>query len=83
MPINLHDRDCEEEKESEEEKKLIKYNKLFKDLGYEKSHRLVMYYQKKVLDFGDDFNNPKRLIFMKTLKEMKEPYERIFKKDII
>ena len=72
----------DEEKECKDTP-LIKYEKLFKDLGYEKSHKLVLYYQKKVIDFGDDFKNPKRLIFMNTLKDMKEPYEKIFKKDII
>ena len=82
MPIYYHDRDCDEEKECEETP-VIKYEKLFKDLGYEKSHKLVMYYQMKVMSFGDDFNNQKRLVFMKTLKEMKEPYEKIFKKSII
>lgn len=80
------DVDEDEKKESEEDIKERIFNdylELFTKLGYEKSYKLVNYYQMKILKYQRDYKNPERKKLISKLKEMRSPYMKVFKKDII
>ena len=57
------------------------YYGLFMKIGEKKSKKMVHYLMGKILRFGNDYNNPQRLMEMDRLKDMKDPYKRAFNKD--
>ncbi len=59
------------------------YEELFKKLRFYKSKKLVYHLMDKVVLFGLDYKNPKRLKLMRQLTTMKKPYKKVFGKDFI
>ncbi len=82
--VDLREREEEERKKNEEKNEKYfnenyeKYVMLFAHLGKEKSKQLVFTLMDKVMMFGRQYRNPKRLHLMKQLKDMKEPYKKVF-----
>ncbi len=69
----------EEEKELDENN----YEELFTNIGYKRSKKLIDYLMMKVMKFDKDYTNPKRLYLIEQLKDMREPFNKIFNRDFI
>lgn len=71
------------DEEKEDLSEYYRLVKMFEDLGLQKSNKLVFYYQKKILDFGENYKDPKRKEYVSKLKEMIKPYKKVFGKSFI
>ena len=60
-----------------------RYIKLFHHLGKPKSKILISSLMDKVMMFGIQYRSPKRLHFIKQLKDMKDPFNRVFGEDYL
>lgn len=75
--------DDEKEDLKEKEERYNGYVKLFKRLGKKESDKLINYFQYKVVSFGLDYGNPRRIKKIEELRDMMKPYKDVFGKDMI
>lgn len=69
-------------KEEEKEPDRDNYKELFENIGYKRSKKLVHYLMQKVINkYKEDFDNPKRLYLIEQIRDMREPFNNVFKRD--
>ena len=59
------------------------YTNMFNKMGIKRTKKLVNYMQMKVIKYDTDYTHPQRLLLMKTLNEMKQPFKEVFDEDMI
>ena len=59
------------------------YELFFKKQGYKKSRRIVELLKHKIMKFTTDYDNPDRLHLVSQLRDMTNPFHKVFNKDLI